>query len=653
MQNKKAKGKTDIQKDEVLQAVIVTDTFTKNFYPVPEPYCLLPLVNKCLLEYTMEHLHMAGMEEIIVFCTSHVNEIREVVKAKEKSLVGTLITLIVSDGCHSFGDVMRDLDGKAVIRSDFILVTGDVVSNINLLSSLKTFKKINTMDSGAVALILYKKKGQTKSGWKEDLVVAYECESKKLLMHQTPECDQKKINVPMENILLYSKIDIHADLANCGIMVCSPTVPPLFSDNFDFQTQEHFIKGVLINEEILDCRLYCNIVDDIEYGLSVKDWPSYQIACRDIVQRWVHPFVPQYKYRRNNIYLADNVIIGKTSVIKQQVVIGDGSSIGENTVVSHCVIGRNCKIGSNVKLENSYLFDNVHIEDNCEIQLSVLSHNTGVGEHSKLLNGCLLGTGVLIGTKTNLTGVKLPSAGVDIVDTGNDSDEEEVPNFKCESEPEDESDSASDSEADDIDSIDGQDAQPMDDTSLFYSEVVDSLLRGYEEKLVCDNLTLEINSSRYAYNVTVKEVNFYMVKAILVVGNKPDMDIKAFHAHMASKMNYFLPLFKNYIKNDAAQHDCLDALEEFAEENSTLCGVAGKLLHKLYDKDILSEEIVTKWFNKLESSPLKKSVEPFVNWLQEADEESADDDDDDGIVSEVVAVVGLPGRRLVVPEWNA
>lgn len=624
MQNKKGKRKSDIQKDEVLQAVVVTDTFTKNFFPVMEPYCLLPLVNKCLLEYTLEHLHFSGMEEIIVFCSSYVNQIKEVLKRKESSLRGTTVTLIVSDGCHSFGDIMRDLDGKAVIRSDFVLVTGDIISNVNLLSALKTFKKINSMDSGAVALLLYKKKGQSKNNLKENLIVAYDCDSKKLLMHQTPQEKAKKINIAMENILLHSKLEICSHLGSTGIMICSPTVPPLFSDNFDFQTQEHFIKGVLINEEILDCRLFCHIVDDTEYGLSVKDWPSYQIASRDVIQRWLHPFVPSYKYRRNNIYLADSVMIGKGSILKQQVVIGEGSSIGENTELSHCIIGKNCSIGSNVKLENSFLFDNVKIDDNCQIIFSVLSNNTGMGENSKLLNGCLLGTSVLIGTKTCLSGVKLPSAGVDVVDDGNDSDEEEIPKFKCDSEVEEDSDESDSDLENDMDSVDGGESAPMDDTSLFYTEVVDSLLRGYEEKLVCDNLTLEINSSRYAYNVTVKEVNFYMVKAILVVGYTSTMDSKQFATHMLSKINYFLPLFKNYIKNEAAEEDCLDAFEEFAEENENLCSVLGKLLHKLYDKDILSEDIVTKWFAKLEASTLKKSVEPFVKWLQEADEESED-----------------------------
>ena len=49
----------------------------------------------------------------------------------------------------------------------------------------------------------------------------------------------------------------------------------------------------------------------------------------------------------------------------------------------------------------------------------------------------------------------------------------------------------------------------------FYNEVLESLQRGYEEKIKGDNLVLEINSSKYAYNVTMKEVNMLVIKAML------------------------------------------------------------------------------------------------------------------------------------------
>lgn len=52
--------------------------------------------------------------------------------------------------------------------------------------------------------------------------------------------------------------------------------------------------------------------------------------------------------------------------------------------------------------------------------------------------------------------------------------------------------------------------------SVFLSEVIDSLARGFEDKLQCDNLILEINSSRYAYNVTVREVNIVKNSLIFI-----------------------------------------------------------------------------------------------------------------------------------------
>jgi translation initiation factor eIF-2B subunit epsilon len=47
------------------------------------------------------------------------------------------ITVMVSESCRSLGDAMRDLDAKAVIRGDFILLSGDMVANLNLLPILE------------------------------------------------------------------------------------------------------------------------------------------------------------------------------------------------------------------------------------------------------------------------------------------------------------------------------------------------------------------------------------------------------------------------------------------------------------------------------------------------------------------------------------
>ena len=52
------------------------------------------------------------------------------------------VTIVVSEGCRSLGDAMRDLDAKSLIRGDFILLTGDVIGNIKLLPALEKHKYV-------------------------------------------------------------------------------------------------------------------------------------------------------------------------------------------------------------------------------------------------------------------------------------------------------------------------------------------------------------------------------------------------------------------------------------------------------------------------------------------------------------------------------
>lgn len=92
------------------------------------------------------------------------------------------------------------------------------------------------------------------------------------------------------------------------------------------------------------------------------------------------------------------------------------------------------------------------------------------------------------------------------------------------------------------------------------TEVIDSLERGYKEKTNPDFLILEINSSRYAYNMSLSEVNFYVVKALLNLYPIKDPSgniLTAFNQIFAQLHG----VVKNYIRGDQAMKDCLKAIE--------------------------------------------------------------------------------------------
>lgn len=61
-----------------------------------------------------------------------------------------MVRIIISELYRSLGDVLRDVDAKALVRSDFLLVYGDIVSNINITRALEEHRsgRENGTDKG-------------------------------------------------------------------------------------------------------------------------------------------------------------------------------------------------------------------------------------------------------------------------------------------------------------------------------------------------------------------------------------------------------------------------------------------------------------------------------------------------------------------------
>lgn len=67
------------KREEPLQAVVFADSFETRFNPftLEWPRCLLPLANTPLIEYTLEFLAGAGVEEVYLYCGNHTDAVEE------------------------------------------------------------------------------------------------------------------------------------------------------------------------------------------------------------------------------------------------------------------------------------------------------------------------------------------------------------------------------------------------------------------------------------------------------------------------------------------------------------------------------------------------------------------------------------------------
>jgi translation initiation factor eIF-2B subunit epsilon len=112
--------------------------------------------------------------------------------------------------------------------------------------------------------------------------------------------------------------------------MCVPQVPPLFTENFDYEhLRTDFVRGVLTSD-LLSKSIYCHIVQS-GYVARVKDPKAYATVrsvrpyaplryktnalgsqSKDILSRRVFPLVPDdnhlsganYEFRREQVYIA-------------------------------------------------------------------------------------------------------------------------------------------------------------------------------------------------------------------------------------------------------------------------------------------------------------------------------------------------------------
>lgn len=67
-----------------------------------------------------------------------------------------------------------------------------------------------------------------------------------------------------------SCVSLHHDLQDCHVAVCSTHVPPIFADNFDYQTRLDFVRGILEHEEVSRSVMACRSVGRLLHGMLAE-----------------------------------------------------------------------------------------------------------------------------------------------------------------------------------------------------------------------------------------------------------------------------------------------------------------------------------------------------------------------------------------------
>jgi len=98
-------------------------------------------------------------------------------------------------------------------------------------------------------------------------------------------------------------------------------------------------------------------------------------------------------------------------------------------------------------------------------------------------------------------------------------------------------------------------------------------------------------------------------------------------------LKQYLPLFAAFTNNFKSEINLLNKIQEYCYDNMNFLKTFNKIILLLYKIDILSEDAILKWYKESHSqrgwSVFMDQMKKFIEWLENADEESEEEDEED------------------------
>uniref|UniRef100_T1IZF4 W2 domain-containing protein n=1 Tax=Strigamia maritima TaxID=126957 RepID=T1IZF4_STRMM len=98
-------------------------------------------------------------------------------------------------------------------------------------------------------------------------------------------------------------------------------------------------------------------------------------------------------------------------------------------------------------------------------------------------------------------------------------------------------------------------------------------------------------------------------------------------------LKLYSPLLTSFTTQDRSELALIIKVQEFCFENMNFMKVFSKIVVLFYKTEVLSEDVILKWYNEAHSTKGKsvflEQMKKFVEWLKNAEEESESGEDDD------------------------
>ena len=358
---------------------------------------------------------MNGVQEVYMYCGAHAEQVEDYIgRSRWAPASGlspfSLVHFVRVADARSVGDVLRDLDSRSLVGGDFILVHGDLVSNIKLGPALDAHRRRREQSAANIMTTLLRAAGPVDHRAKPKAltpVFVVDARTQRLLHYDEMSPLQRDRHLALDPAVageLSSEFEVRSDLIDAHIDICTPEVLALWSESFDYELpRRHFLHGVLKDWELNGKVISADIVDD-GYAARASDLQMYDAISRDVLGRWTFPLLPEnnvvprqtYQRHARGLVMESGVSHAPDARVTNSVV-GRGTTIGPRARIANSVVGRGCRIGADAVVENSFVWDGATIGDATTVSSSILADAVAVGSRCALPAGSLLSFGVRVG----------------------------------------------------------------------------------------------------------------------------------------------------------------------------------------------------------------------------------------------------------------
>ena len=346
-------------RDARLKALILAGGFGTRLRPLSctRPKLLFPVMNKPILDWTLEKLAKNGVKEVMLAVNYMAeNLMQHYGNSKYK------MKILYSKEDRPLGTAGPVKNAEKLIGHEepFLVLNGDILTNMNYTELIEKHRENDTV----ATITLCEVDDPSRYG------IAELTEGKRIIRFiEKPAYEKAPTN-----------------LANAGVYALDPEIFDYISsdrpvsierETFPILAREgklygHHFKGLWIDTGKLADYIKAN---NLFLDLTLKE-----------------------SHLRSSERVNDQIEIKEPSVIGDKVIIGRRSRIGP-----YATIGDHTTFGNGVHIENSIIFPNTVISDFTSIKNAVIGEGVVIGRRVKIEDGCVIGDRTRIGDNVTLS----------------------------------------------------------------------------------------------------------------------------------------------------------------------------------------------------------------------------------------------------------